>query len=389
MGRSVRGEKDYCVIVLIGSDLVRALQAPGQREFFSQQTRKQIQLGKTIAEFAKEEIEIGSDPMKAFKSLANQCLQRDAGWKDWYIEQMNTMESGGQTTPNDLLSIFQTEMSAEQEFQGGFYDRAAEAIQRLLDKYAIAGYDKGWYLQEMARYTYPSSKAQSNELQKNAHRTNRSLLRPKEGMIFSKVPTLTPQRRLERIKEWLASHELFEAVITDLDAILTCLSFGVIADRFEQALKDLASTLGFESDRPDKEWKEGPDNLWGLRDNQYLLFECKNEVSLTRAEIDKRETEQMNRSSAWFKRCYPGSTVTRVMVIPPIKLASGAALIDEVLIMRKKHLDQLTTNVRAFFNEFRKLDLRDLSLGKIEEFLRIHRLMVDDLTSTYGQKPTV
>jgi hypothetical protein len=387
MGRSVRGEKDYCVIVLIGSDLVRALQAPGQREFFSDQTRKQIQLGKDIAGFAKEEIEAGDDPMTAFRSIVNQCLQRNAGWKDWYVEQMNTMKKRSQPTSGELLSIFQTEISAEREFQGRGYDRAAEAIQKLIDQHEITHSDKGWYLQEKARYTYPSSKAQSNELQKNAHKTNHSLLRPKEGMIFSKVPTLSPQRRLDRIKKWLASHELFEAVATELDAILTRLSFGVIADRFEQALKDLACTLGFESDRPDKEWKEGPDNLWGLRDNQYLLFECKSEVDMNRAEINKREADQMNRSSAWFKRYYPGSTVTRVLIIPPIALAAGAALNDEVLIMRKKHLDHLTNNVRAFFNEFHKLDLRDLSSGKIEEHLRAHKLMVDDLTSAYGQKP--
>ena len=387
MGRSVRGEKDYCVIVLIGSDLVRALQAPSQREFFSNQTRMQIELGKAIAGFAKEEIEAGKEPMTAFRGLVNQCLQRDTGWKDWYVEQMNAMESGGQATRDDLLSIFQMEMSAEREFQGGNYDLAAGTIQRLIDQYAITPSDKGWYLQDMARYTYPSSKAQSNELQKNAHKTNHSLLRPKEGMIFSKVPTLTPQRRLERIKEWLALHELFEDAATELDAILTCLSFGVMADRFEQALKDLASTLGFESDRPCKEWKEGPDNLWGLRDDQYLLFECKSEVNIDRVEIEKRETDQMNRSSAWFRRHYPGSSVTRVLIIPPHKLASSAALNDEVLIMRKKHIDQLTRNVRAFFSEFRKLDLRDLSLGKIEEYLRMHKLMVEDLTSIYGQKP--
>ena len=387
MGRSVRGEKDYCAIVLIGSDLIRALQAPGQREFFSDQTRTQIQLGKDIAEFAKEEIEAGKAPMAAFRGLINQCLQRDAGWKDWYVEQMNAMKSRGQPTRDDLLRIFQAEVSAEREFQSGSYDRAPETIQNLVDKYAISDSDKGWYLQEIARYIYPSSKAQSNERQRNAHKLNRSLLRPKEGMIVSKVPTLTPQKRLERIKQWLASHELFEDVATQLDAILTCLSFGVIADRFEQALQDLAGALGFESDRPDKEWKEGPDNLWGLRDNQYLLFECKSEVNVNRAEIDKRETDQMNRSSAWFKRYYPSSAVTRVLVIPPNKLASSAALYDEVLIMRKKHLDQLTKNVRAFFNEFRKVNLRDLSEDKIEEHLHTHKLTVNDLTNAYGQKP--
>lgn len=387
MGRAVRGEKDYCVIVLIGSDLVRALQAPGQRDFFSDQTRLQIQLGKVITEFAREEIEAGKEPMTAFTRLVKQCLQRDAGWKDWYVEQMDAMESQGQPTRGDLLSIFEAEVSAEREFQGGNYDRAAEAIQNLLDNHTLSDPERGWYLQEIARYTYPSSKAKANELQRNAHKTNRSLLRPKEGMLFSKVPTLTPEKRLERIKEWLASHELFENVATQLDAILTHLSFGVIADRFEQALQDLAGAVGFESDRPDKEWKGGPDNLWGLRDDQFLLFECKSEVELARAEINKRETDQMNRSSAWFKRYYPGSIVTRVLIIPPRKLASGAALNDDVLIMGKKQLDQLTKNVRGFFNEFRKVDLRDLSENKIEEHLRTHKLTVDDLTSAYGQKP--
>src|ERR1019366_7934080 len=95
--------------------------------------------------------------------------------------------------------------------------------------------------------------------------------------------------------------------------------------------------------------------------DQYLLFECKSQVELTRAEINKGETDQMNRSSSWFKRHYAGSTVTRVLIIPTRKLASAAALNDDVLIMGKQQLDQLTKNVRGFFNEFRKSDLQDLS----------------------------
>lgn len=387
IGRAVRGEKDYCVIVIIGSDLVRALQAPGQRDFFSDQTRTQIQLGKDIAEFTKEEIDAGTDAMIAFNGLIRQCLNRDEGWKDWYSKQMNDMKSRGKPTREDLLQVFQAEVNAEREFQGRNYDRAADSIQGLLNSHKLDDLDRGWYMQEIARYTYPSSTAQSNELQRNAHKYNRSLLRPKENMIFTKVKTLTPEKRLERIKAWISSHEFFEDLATQLDAILTYLSFGVIADRFEQALQDLAGTIGFESDRPEKEWKKGPDNLWGLRDDQYILFECKNEVALNRAEINKRETDQMNRSSAWFNRHYPGSKVTSVIIIPTTKLAIDAAFNDDVLIMRKKHLDQLTKNVRGFFNEFRKVDLRDLSERKIEEHLRTHKLTVDDLTSSYGQKP--
>jgi hypothetical protein len=206
-------------------------------------------------------------------------------------------------------------------------------------------------------------------------------------MLVSRVQTLTSEKRIERIKEWLKSHDVFEAVATDIDEILTHLSFGVIADRFEQALQSLATALGFNSDRPDKDWKEGPDNLWGLRDNKYLLFECKSEVAVDRAEINKRETEQMNRSSAWFKRYYPDSTVTRLLIIPPVKMAAGAALNEEVFIMTKKRLDQLAKNVRNFFNEFRTVDLQDLSEAKIEQHLKTHSLTAEVLSTDYGQKP--
>jgi replicative superfamily II helicase len=387
MGRAVRGEKDYCVIILLGSDLIRTLQAPGQRDFFSDQTRRQIELGREIAEYAKEEIAVGTLPLDAFIGLLTQSLRRDAGWKDWYVEQMNAMESRGKPTREDLLRIFQIELSAEREFQSGKIDRATQAIQSLLDSEAVSDSDRGWYLQELARHTYPRSKMHSNELQCSAHKANRSLLRPKEGMHVEKIRTLAPEKRIERIKGWLAGQETFENVATHLDEVFTNLTFGAIADRFEQALQELAGALGFESDRPDKEWKEGPDNLWGLRDDQYLLFECKNEVELTRAEIDKRETDQMNRSSAWFARYYPRSAVTRIMIIPPRKLARSAALINDVLVMGKKELTLLRDNVRAFFNEFRTVDLHDLSEKKINAYLEVHQLTVDDLTTRYGQKP--
>lgn len=52
---------------------------------------------------------------------------------------------------------------------------------------------------------------------------------------------------------------------------------------------------------PDAEWKEGPDNLWCLRDGQYLLFEAKSQVLAGRKEITKDEADQMNRSVAWMR----------------------------------------------------------------------------------------
>lgn len=92
MGRAVRGEKDYCVILLTGTDLVRAVRTREGREHFSPQTRAQLEIGLTISGLAREEV-MGSSgavkPADALQSLIRQSLARDDGWKDYYVEQMN------------------------------------------------------------------------------------------------------------------------------------------------------------------------------------------------------------------------------------------------------------------------------------------------------------
>ena len=48
LGRSVRGEKDYSVIMMIGEDLVRFVKSTQTQRFFSSQTRRQIQRPKLL-----------------------------------------------------------------------------------------------------------------------------------------------------------------------------------------------------------------------------------------------------------------------------------------------------------------------------------------------------
>jgi hypothetical protein len=66
MGRSVRGEKDYSVIVVTGSDMVRLIREKATRRFLSPQVDKQIQIGLAVAEMARQEVADGEDPAKAF-----------------------------------------------------------------------------------------------------------------------------------------------------------------------------------------------------------------------------------------------------------------------------------------------------------------------------------
>jgi hypothetical protein len=144
--------------------------------------------------------------------------------------------------------------------------------------------------------------------------------------------------------------------------------------------------LGFACERPDAEWKEGPDNLWCLREGEYLLFEAKSQVLETRAEIVKAESEQMNRSAAWFVKNYPTCKSRNLLIHPARKLHSAAALLQDVELIRKGQLEKLVGNVRRFFGEFKNIDFKDLAPGSVQKLLDTHGLGVKDFWVKYAEK---
>jgi len=384
MGRSVRGERDYSVIVLIDPSLVSFVRAKNSRKFLSSLARTQIELGIEIGNMAMEEISTQSQALNVLVKLIRQCLGRDSGWKEFYAERMSGVSLSERA--GDFLQVFSMELASEKEYGKEHCQKATEIIQELIDRHVTCDSDKGWYLQEMARYMYPTSKSKSNSLQITAHEKHPYLLKPKEGMRIAKV-TSNGQKRVEMFIDWIKTFDSHEDLYLTIDALLSDLRFGVEADAFEKAFDDLAKYLGFIGQRPDKQYGEGPDNLWVLKDNLYLLAECKSEVDLNREEINRHETGQMNNASAWFKETYPGIAFKTIMIIPTRKLAHGAAFNDDVEIMRNRNLRFLMTNVRSFFDEFRQLDLHHLSNTQIQDFMNTHSLSVDDICTKYSEKP--
>jgi replicative superfamily II helicase len=386
LGRAVRGQRDYCVAILIGPSLVRAIRTGKSKLQFSEQTREQIELGLEVADLAKEEIEEGVDPYSVLNKLVGQSLKRDPGWKEFYSSRMNDITV--KAASPKMLDVFATEERAEQKFQEGANREAAQIIQKLIDSYipVDAKEDRGWYLQEMARFLYPISKSESNEYQVKAHKLNKLLLRPKAGMNFEKL-TMVSQKRIANIKSWLQSFENNEAMLLAVEEIAGNLEFGVSANDFEDAFNRLGIALGFNAQRPDKEWKEGPDNLWAVQDGEYVLAECKSEVELARVEIVKSESGQLNNATGWFKTNYPGGKITSFLIIPTKILSSAAAFNDPVRIIRKANLKKFVQSFRSFFLELKNVELKDVSDTKLQQFLNSHNLSVEDILTKYSEIP--
>lgn len=383
MGRSVRGEKDYCVVVVVGTDIVRLLRDKESRKYLSSQMATQIELGLEIADMARQEIEDGAKSADAFNGLIRQCLNRDADWKAFYVERMSKVRPSGAN--EQVLRLYAAELVAEEAHKAGDYSSASEAIQKLLDSGAVSHDDKGWYLQEMARYHYQSNRPESQRLQVAAHKSNRLLLKPPSGVTVAKLTVLS-QGRIERIAKWVSGFGSYSDLDVSVSDILGRLVLGTKADKFEQALDELSRAFGFAGERPDKEWKEGPDNLWALDATQYLLWECKSQVDITRAEINKREAEQMNRSSAWFDKHYAGMNVKRIIVHPANTVESAAAFTHEVEAMRETEIKNFVKSARDFFKSFESQNFKDLSTAYIQKIVDAHKLAVPDLLSLYSKK---
>jgi replicative superfamily II helicase len=383
MGRSVRGEKDYSVIIVVGSELVRTLRDATSRGYLSPQFAKQIEIGIELGKMAKQEIADGDAAFDAFQGLIKQCLNRDEEWKAYYAEQMEGVEPAGANKA--ILDIYAAELKAEKAYTAGDYGQAAKTLQDLLDSGDIDADDKGWYLQERARYLYASARADSNEQQKAAHKSNMLLLKPATGVTVTKL-TVRSQGRVESVQHWIRKFDNYGDLDVAVSDILSRLVFGMNADKFEHALNELSSALGFMGERPDAEWKEGPDNLWALDDRNYLLIECKSEVDILRAEVNKRETEQMNRSSAWFEKHYPGFEAKRIIIHPAGKIQSAAAFTHDVEGMRERDLKKFVHSCRAFFKAFEGLNFNDLSDEHTQRLIDLHNLSVSKILSSYSQK---
>lgn len=381
IGRAVRGEKDYCAIIVIGSDIEKFMRGVLTRKYFSSQTQKQIEIGFEVAKMAKEEILQDDTSMKQIFSLITQILNRDEGWKEYYASKMNEIEDGVLDT--SIYERYAAETKLEKLFSDGEYEKASEETQKFIDKFINDDLEKGWYLEQMARYAYMYSEEKSKTLQKSAFKKNPQLLKPKEGIAYSKISFLN-ETRINKFKSNIGKYDSFDEFNLYINELIENLSFGIAAEKFESALKNLGEILGYVSQRPDKEIRKGPDNLWCVSNKKYVFFECKNEVDENRNAIKKSEAGQFNNHCGWFKKEYGELVdVLRIMIIPTKQLAHDADFNEEVFVMRRNGLKKLKDNLKKFVKEIRKYELDSLSDEKIQGYLNMYKLNIEDFPGNY------
>lgn len=324
-----------------------------------------------------------ADSRKNLLDLIGQSLKRDYNWKAYYQQEMDSMSEVEDN--HHVYAIMEKEREYEYAAYNRNYEKACKIVSEVINMCAGNPQEQAWYKQILARYKYFISVIESIHIQKMAFEKNSRLLYPQNGVDYKKMEFKSGEQ-LTKIKHWLKKFKSYKEMRLRYKAISDNLTFGCSSSIFEAALKEVGEILGFESQRPDNDYKVGPDNLWCGVHNQYIFFECKNEVKESRDSIKKSEAGQMNNHCAWFEEKYGDAEVCRVFVATTNILDSRANLTHEVKVMTPELLNNFKNNLNKFLMEFKDYSMSDIDKELIQEALETHFLTIDNIKKDYVMK---
>lgn len=385
MGRGVRSHTDYCVVVLTGSSLLRFMSQVDNQKFFSEDTKRQIEIGKDLCQILRTQETNGYD---AIIKLASQCLDRDPEWITYHLNQLQN-QSQSHEFVGEAVSLASAEFVAWNSALRGQYQNAASTVAKAVDAFNdISEADKGWFLQLEASYLYQADRVNAAQKQLKAHELNPQLLKPLGGVNYRRIQARQTDQAYA-VLQFIQRVTEANALICEVDDVLGNLEFGIDHKVFEAAFKDLGTILGFESQTPEQETNQGPDVLWCMTNDHYLVTEAKQEVLLNRQKIHKSEAAQLDHSEKWFEQQYPGKSFTPVLIHPSRSLAADAYLPSNAKVIQPEMLRELVQSVRDLATALATKPPNQWTVPEVAAQLAAYRLRPQDLLQAQLGRPPI
>jgi len=368
MGRGVRSSDDYCAVLLLGGRLTQRLHQPVAEAMFSSATRAQIKLGRSVAEQARGK---SLDELKPILAL---CLDQD---DNWVRADRNAVINAPPVSDGSLDENQVKLRAAFDAARIGRYDVAAASVQEAVNATDEAQV-KGYLKQQLAEYTNFLDPAKAQELQLSSLGFNQRLLKPIVGVTYHKLSAPVAGQAAAAVTFMMKFLEGNDLIIW-VNGLLDDLDWGEEgSNRFEAAVKDLGSFLGFGSERPEDKVGRGPDNLWALGELKYLVIECKSGAVLA-PKVSKHDTNQLNGSVVWFEEKYDKScSMTPILVHPKTFFEHAASPHSDIRIVNMPGLEQLRDAIRIYSVSLASAGGFKVA-REVEKQLRFHKLNAADI----------
>lgn len=363
MGRGVRSNDDECCVVLMGDELSDVLSRNKGIDYFSAATRCQYDLSKQLWDLLVSET--GSKPtIDQIFELANYSLEKNAEWVTTCKENLAAVKYSTEAKVDE--KIVAQRKAFEKAINMQWLD-AANAIKIVKDKENDKK-TKGYLCQIQAEYINIIDSALSQEILKVGKNLSAAILSPLAGIQYQRTINTIPQA--QAISTNLLAGKLgLNELLVYIDGVLSNLCIGSEYEKFEEALNQIGVVLGFVCSRPDKETGGyGPDNLWAIDSNKYLVIECKTEA--TTQTIKKDYCNQLSGSVNWFKENYVYPNECTPIIVHPSKFVDVVASPDENMrVMTEEELTCFRKNIRDFYSAL-------CHNGSISDISKINELLV-------------
>jgi replicative superfamily II helicase len=188
----------------------------------------------------------------------------------------------------------------------GHFENALQVLEKLIDDRELAGDSqrRAWLSALAARIAYQmEDEPRGQKLQTNAFAANNNHTPPKTRPGY--VPFNKPGAQSAAIVSRLLEYQHQSALLADFDEAVAELLPETSATRYEEALANLGSHMGYVAERPDKAHGVGPDVLWRTDGAFDFVIEAKNEKEEDNP-LYKKDHAQLLEAEHWFKKAYPG-----------------------------------------------------------------------------------
>jgi hypothetical protein len=220
---------------------------------------------------------------------------------------------------------------------------------------------------------------------KSALSDNRALLRPVDGIAYTRLVTASMNQANQCSAHVISRYGDGNKIVLAMNALLEDLGFiPDTASRFEEAMNQLAFFLGFKGQRPENEVGKGPDNLWEVGSLQYFVFEDKN--GATTELISKDYCNQLAGSMNWFETNYDSTChAVPIMVHPSHSFEYASSPHQTTRIIDTTKLPELREACRNFAKALAANDAFRSSAA-VAELLEAHGLTAELFVPRYTVK---
>ncbi|UOK59855.1 DEAD/DEAH box helicase [Bacillus sp. OVS6] len=305
IGRGARGAGDHCVVLLVGTDISAWVAKDANFRFLTSATRAQLDMGIVVS---KEIV----NPRDLVQTI-QRSIDRDKDWTEYHAETLAELVDDEES--NDYyFNQAAVERKAVNLWNDGYHEQAITKLEKTVSNIQDTDIQmRGWFQQLAARIADRwGNSERALDLQRQAFANNRNLIRPRIHPPYR--PLSVPGPQAKAIAQKIGGYRLRQGYLQSFEELVSNLHPDSTANRFEQALCDLATIIGISSERHDVDG-EGPDVLWLLPERIGFVIEAKSRKQEKNA-LTKEQHGQLLVAAEWFAKEYPGYECVRVSVHP-------------------------------------------------------------------------